>query len=125
MNNSNVIRMLQTSQGIITTHDDIAETLCAHYSSIFNSHRSNVYLHCDVPACTTISHAHSLLLDANVTDIEILIALKGINENKSPGSNGFNSQFFLQCWDLVWPQFLLVVHHFFIHSKLPDMFKYS
>lgn len=67
----------------------------------------------------------NLSLDTSIFDVEIVNALKDLNENKTPGPDGFNSRFFLHYWDIVGTQFIRVVHYLFDHSKLSDCFKHN
>lgn len=42
-----------------------------------------------------------------------------MKKNKSPGPDGFNVNFFLGAWEIVGPDFLKAVHHFFDSGSLP------
>lgn len=123
--NSHQISSLQVERGIITSHSDLATEICLYYSSLFNKHNSREEPCMDTPIGTNIHH--SLLKEAGdpITDAEIIEALHSINEDKTPGPDGFTSKFFTNCWEIVGKQFLLAAHHFFKAKKLPAAFKHS
>lgn len=53
-----------------------------------------------------------------VTDREILEALKSIDYVKSPGPDGYNSKFFIACWNIVGQDFCNAIREFFDSGKL-------
>lgn len=93
-NNSNIIRMIHSSKGILTTQIDIATCFCDHFYALFTSQHFILSMHFDLPIGSIISQAHYLMLEVNIYNEEILCALRDINENKFPGVDGFNSHFF-------------------------------
>lgn len=60
----------------------------------------------------SLSTSHYKELDYDISDHEILRVLHDVNENKSPGLDGFNFSFFIQSWNIIDKQFLCVAHHF-------------
>lgn len=100
-----MIITLHTNAGSLTSHDDIAYELCSFYKFLFNG-SSAYYINHDILSGPIISTSHFTMLGVEITDEEILAALKGIHENKSPRADDFNSIFFIKCWDVVGPTFL-------------------
>lgn len=64
------------------------------------------------PAGPTLSSSQVEELQAYITDKEILDALHNIHINKSSVLDGFNSKFFISCWELVGKHFLKDAHVF-------------
>ena len=50
-----------------------------------------------------LSHEESLKLEGNITLQKTLTVLKAMNRNKSPGSDGFSSEFFKEFWNKLGP----------------------
>lgn len=48
-----------------------------------------------------LSYEDRLSLCLPVTDVEIDMALKGIDDSKAPGIDGFNAVFFKQTWSVI------------------------
>lgn len=61
----------------------------------------------------SLSSSQAILLDRGVSDEEILVTLKSMRKNKSPGPDGFNVNFFVSNWDIVGEDFLAAVKSFF------------
>ncbi|KAL9238972.1 hypothetical protein vseg_013335 [Gypsophila vaccaria] len=90
------IGMLQTDHKMITKlFEDYYVSLLGSNSDVQKVHAPTVALG---PLITT---AHLNLLDAEVTDGEIKVAMFGFQGNKSPGPDGYTSQFFQNSWDVV------------------------
>ncbi|XP_056698080.1 uncharacterized protein [Spinacia oleracea] len=53
-----------------------------------------------------------------VTNLEIDAALKGIDSNKAPGIDGFNSLFFKKTWGIVKEDVYAAVKHFFLTGNM-------
>lgn len=49
---------------------------------------------------------------------EIVQALQRINDNKSPGCDGFNAYFFKKAWEIVGEEIIEAVQEFFVTGKL-------
>lgn len=61
----------------------------------------------------TVSPDHALLLTRLVSTEEIYGTLKSMKQNKSPGPDGFNVNFFLNSWDIIGNDFVNAVKFFF------------
>lgn len=70
-----------------------------------NNLRTLSYLVDDLPLSKEdiprISELNRLLLDHPFTEEELHSALKSLNKNKSPGSDGITPEFYLKFWDLI------------------------
>ncbi|XP_074288919.1 uncharacterized protein LOC141614064 [Silene latifolia] len=67
----------------------------------------------------TVSPAVYPNLQGPITDLEILIALKSIDRNKSPGVDGYTSGFFQDAWSVVGKDFTAAVREFFSKGTMP------
>lgn len=67
-----------------------------------------------------ISSQHVSVMEASILDGEILFVLKSMKKNKSLAPDGFNVNFFLQCWDIICYDFTFVVTYFFNIGHLPN-----
>ena len=66
-----------------------------------------------------IKPLQALLLSRLVSDDEIFSTLKSMKQNRSPGPDGFNVNFFIHTWDIVGSDILKVVHHFLNSGNMP------
>lgn len=124
-NNMNVIKEIHSSMGPIFSFKEIAKEFCDYFENLFNDSRSCLLLHVDVPFGVVVNSTQAQVLDSCVTSQDIFSVLKDIDGNKSPGSDRFNSNFFLHYWDIVGSQFLQVAQFFFSYFKMLTMFKHS
>lgn len=61
---------------------------------------------------------HNNLLINQVNNDEIIEALKGIGDHKSPGVDGYGSKFFKACWHIVKDDGITAIHEFFKHGMI-------
>lgn len=66
-----------------------------------------------------LSHQQGLLLDLTFSPEEIKSALWSIPDEKAPGLDGFNSKFYKSAWDIVGPDVVKAISHFFLTGKMP------
>ncbi|XP_056688426.1 uncharacterized protein [Spinacia oleracea] len=66
----------------------------------------------------TLSNSARLSLCQPVTEREIDLALKGINDNKAPGIDGFNAVFFKKTWGIIKTDVYAAVMDFFANKKM-------
>ncbi|XP_062094300.1 uncharacterized protein LOC133800357 [Humulus lupulus] len=71
-----------------------------------------------VPESITEEINMELLLP--VDDSEVKAALFQMHPDKSPGPDGFNPGFYQKFWDIVGPDVVRLVQHFFMFAEFPD-----
>lgn len=64
-----------------------------------------------------VSSDQALMLAAPISDLEIYKVLNSMKWNKSLGLDGFNVNFFINCWDIV-GHFTQVIKYFFSSGRL-------
>jgi len=65
-----------------------------------------------------VSAQQALLLERDVSDAKILLTIKHMKKNKSPGPDGFNVNFFIHAWDIVGEVFTAAIRSFFSQGCL-------
>ena len=58
-----------------------------------------------------------LELDRPFTENEIQQAIKDLPSEKAPGPDGFTSDFYKHCWEIIKPDVLSAFHAFYIHHN--------
>lgn len=117
----NRIDFLQNDQGsIMVDKEQIRATISVFYKTLLGSSAREL-VSVDVQvlrAGPQISHAQALELIQPVNMLDVEAALKGIDDSKSPGIDGFNSFFFKQAWPIVKFDIFDAVAEFFCSNSL-------
>ncbi|XP_074291494.1 uncharacterized protein LOC141618299 [Silene latifolia] len=99
---------------LYSTCPEIEEAFLDYYKSLLGSSMPTKHVH--VPTIRKgklLTKEHHSLLLAVVTDIEIKECLFDIGSSKSPGPDGFSSQFFKDSWETVWGDVTAAIKDFF------------
>ena len=99
---SKIIPRLEKENGdVITKQEDILEEVCSFYRDLYSHHAVNdvdlEYLLTDYEI-PRLNESESDSLEGLVTINEAGFVLKGMKNNKSPGSDGFTTEFFKCFW---------------------------
>lgn len=70
----------------------------------------------DIPKLDNIT---ADFLDRDISEREILNVLKGMKNNKSPGSDGFSAEFYKFFWNDLKIYITSAINHIFVHGQLP------
>ncbi|XP_070013809.1 uncharacterized protein [Nicotiana sylvestris] len=115
-----IIRLIKANESIVQTREDIEEEVTGFYQQLLSSSASE--LPTINPAIVRdglmINRQQQLQLIAEITKEEIHQVLKGINDNKAPGCDGFNALFFKKDWPVVGDTITYVVMEFFASSNM-------
>lgn len=117
----NRITSLTSANGnIMTSSSDIEEEILGFYKKILGTCANqlpavNHQAMRDGPRLDRGKQAHLIV---PVSRDEILQALQGINDNKAPGSDGFNAIFFKTVWATVGEEITDAIQEFFLSGKL-------
>ena len=69
-----------------------------------------------------VPEAVRVVLELPVSLEELTAALKGMKGGRVPGMDGIPKEFYLEFWDILGPDFLLVLQHLFVKGELsPSM----
>ncbi|XP_074306260.1 uncharacterized protein LOC141641499 [Silene latifolia] len=104
------------------TTDTIEQAFLSYYKTLLGSRESTDAVH--FPTVRTgpiITDAHIPLLLAPVTDREIKESIFSIPSIKSPGPDGFTSQFYKDTWDVVGDEGIAKILCNRLSSVLPDL----
>ena len=101
--NKNVTKLINNYEEDITNQQDILQEIKLFYKNLYKSYDdslenidlSTLNLGDNVPKLT---EEQNELLDRPVTAMEILSTLKRLKNNKSPGTSGFQAEFFKFFW---------------------------
>lgn len=120
----NTIREIRCSNGVVVTkQEDISAEAVKFFSEFLNKSPDNdigasvddlkelIKFHCSGGGCSA--------LEAEVTEEEIKGVLFAMPSNKSPGPDGFPSEFFKTTWSVVAPDFIAAVQSIFRFGSLP------
>lgn len=94
-NNSNVIREIHISQGVISYPSDIVTKFYTYYESLLNNDQANLNIKHDIPIGSTLLQSNIIDMETTFIDLEIINALKDINKKKAHSLDNFNSEFFI------------------------------
>ncbi|XP_062086997.1 uncharacterized protein LOC133793717 [Humulus lupulus] len=97
----------------------LGEVIVDYFRNIFASSTTawDSVIEC-VPESITEEINLELLLP--VDDSEVKEALFQMHPDKSPGPDGFNPGFYQKFWDIVGPDVVRLVQHFFMFAEFPD-----
>lgn len=65
-----------------------------------------------------VTESINSILTKEFTDTEIYEAVCSIGADRGPGPDGFTARFYQQCWDIVGPDVISEVHHFFSYGTM-------
>lgn len=94
---------MRSNGTVITSHEDILADIETFYKNVYSCYDKELQ---DVDIETTIDKNYIRVLDENmsnnlegyITNEEALLTLENMKNNKSPGSDGFFLQNFLDCF---------------------------
>ena len=97
------VNKLVTDDGIVASQNDILNEIERFYKVLYSCKDNNLH---DVELKSLINPQYhisldektSLELEGSITKEEALLALKKMKNNKSPGSDGFSSEFYKFFW---------------------------
>ncbi|XP_056688055.1 uncharacterized protein [Spinacia oleracea] len=117
----NSIDILYDSQGVkLTKSEDIKKEISTFYHDLIGSTASSL----EGIDMSVVRKGKQLSADSAqalvhpVTTLEIDLALKGIDINKAPALDGFNSQFFISTWDILKEDIYRAVQEFFATGRM-------
>ena len=101
--NKNITKLTNSSNEELTKQDDILQEIKSFYQNLYRSYDdtlenvdiSSLNLGNDIPK---LNEEQKQQLDSPVTASEILATLKRLKNNKSPGTSGFQAEFFKFFW---------------------------
>lgn len=105
---------------ITETHDFITETH-AFYKNLYSlqqtdSAKQNDFLNIETP---TLTPDDRNLCEGHITENELLLALKTMENNKSPGLDGLSTNFYKCFWPILGTELTHVYNYAFDHGHLP------
>lgn len=105
---------------ITETHDIITETH-AFYKNLHSlqqtdSAKQNDFLNIETP---TLTPDDRNLCEGHITENELLLALKTMENNKSPGLDGLSTNFYKCFWPILGTELTHVYNYAFDHGHLP------
>ena len=117
--NANKILALSDSFGVVhDSHEAISSVAVNYFKDLFgtSSPVSHIPEDLQLPCLT---HAQSVFLSRPFSNDEILKTLKSMPKNKSPGPDGFTSEFFIKAWSIVGSDVVTAISHFFQTCHMP------
>lgn len=118
---STVSSLVNASGRIITANQQILEMAREYFADIYEEDQSELdsfpLLTEDVPQ---ISDLHRLRINHPFSAEEFQEALKSLNRNKSPGSDGITPEFYLAFWQLVKEPFIQSIEYSLEQGTLTD-----
>ncbi|XP_074305171.1 uncharacterized protein LOC141640183 [Silene latifolia] len=116
----NKVFQIEDKDGKLCTEgSDIQLAFLDYYQSLLGSHEQTISVQQHVvrrgPCCT---EAHWLILDQPVTIDEVKQSIFSIPNGKSPGPDGYSSQFYKDAWDIVGTEIGAAIIKFFESGQL-------
>ncbi|XP_074277269.1 uncharacterized protein LOC141600910 [Silene latifolia] len=109
-----VMQIEDMNGNVCTTGDTIQKAFLDYYQNLLGSHTDTVavehYVVTRGPCCTA---AHWNILDTPITVEEVKKSIFSIPKDKSPGPDGYTSQFYRDAWDIVGDEVCDAVRNFF------------
>ncbi|XP_058783026.1 uncharacterized protein LOC131657674 [Vicia villosa] len=122
--NSKALTMLTKDDGTILTSQSAIEEVLAFYGNLMGKKETHLD-HIDIAAMRRGSQLNrnqrDCLLEPVSTE-EVYRALKGIDDQSTPGLDGYNSKFFKSTWDIIKYDLLNAIQEFFDKGKLYKAF---
>lgn len=117
---NNIYSIYFDESTLIQDPDEIAFAFVNYYKNLLGSCDSQRSLVSDsvVKRGTIVEDNMHSILTAQFSDAEIKKVMLSIDGNKSPGPDGFTSQFFKDTWEIVGNDICLAVKSFFSSRKL-------
>ncbi|XP_058775015.1 uncharacterized protein LOC131649265 [Vicia villosa] len=117
------IHSLHAEDGrVITDHNDITEEVIHFYRKLMGTAHNNLEA-VDIQVLRKgkqLSNSCRLDLIKEITEAEIVAALKSIGDLKAPGVDGYNSKFFKASWGTVKGDVTQVVRDFFERGEMDN-----
>lgn len=115
------INAIRDGEGNFTTDPkDVSEVFLKFYDELLGTKEINLRsIDTDVfENCPTVSEDQGRFLCRSVTMEEVKKALWSIPSEKSPGPDGFSSDFFKVSWNIIKDDLYVAVHDYFVNDRL-------
>ena len=110
---SNILEIITQNGNVITSKEEIDNEIIQHFTKIFKGQPSSD-IRFSTPFLNGVRNVFTPTDNSLTTPItvqEIKSALLASKSNKSPGTDGIPSEFYLKFWDIVAPHFLDMSRH--------------
>ena len=126
MSESKVLRQLNVNGNIINNQSNILLNQKLFYEKLYKK-RDNIpsaynFFNNDI---TKLKDEHKLLCEGLLTEVECTNALKQMQNNKSPGSDGLTTEFYKIFWTDIKHYLIPSLNYSYIHGDLTDLQKQS
>ena len=95
-----VISQLITNNGTITNNQEILKEAHAFYSDLYRD-RPSILPEEDLDNAPSLSNYHLEVLSNDITQEELLSALKKMKQSSAPGSDGLTVKFYIHFWNVI------------------------
>ncbi|XP_058784085.1 uncharacterized protein LOC131658853 [Vicia villosa] len=72
-----------------------------------------------------LNRDQKIFLERGITEDEILVALKGIDDSSAPGLDGYSAKFFKTSWNTIKIEVIAAIHEYFDKGKMYKAFNCS
>ncbi|XP_058777111.1 uncharacterized protein LOC131651466 [Vicia villosa] len=122
------LTMREAENGQVITHqDDIEREVLDFYGKLMGYREQS--LDCvDIGALrrgSQLNRDQKILLEGKVTEDDIYIALKGIDDNSAPGLDGYTAKKFKVSWNTIKVDVIAAIHEYFDKGKIYKAFNCS
>jgi hypothetical protein len=115
---TNNIVALKKGDGWLEIPMCIKEEICEYFVSHFSEENWNRPT-MDGIVFPNLSVEEVVQLERPFEEMEVKEVIEASQNNKSPGPNGFNFEFFRGCWEVIKGDLMKVFHEFFTNTTMP------
>jgi len=124
---SNVIQTLKTDDDtVITEQGDLLDECCRFYENLYTSQYipdNDIDSYLSDISTPSLSEHDKTVCDEEITEHELLNAVKKLKNGKSPGIDGIVPEFYKEYWDEIKHLFICMVKEVFVKGELPPSLK--
>ncbi len=123
----NTIKAVRNSNGQLTYDTKlINQAFAEFYNKLYhpeNPSDSNIQKFVDSISLPSLAEGERAFLDAFPTSAEVQETVSSLASGKTPGLDGFPSEFYKAFWPQIEPLFMPMVNYFFENGNLPETMK--
>jgi len=119
---ANTINQLRNEDGdIITDQSDLLKECCKFYSNLYTSQcikGEDIDEYLSEIETTSLDECDKILCEKEISEHEVLSAVKNLKNGKSPGIDGIIPEFYKEFWNVIKPLFMNMIKYVYECEEL-------